>query len=212
MFKIAQLFTKENFINKVDTALERMSKFVNKKQPGPFKLSVGNIIENTKSINPTKESWKEWTLHNIAARESSFNSKVRGQAISNGERAMGLFQFMPSTAREYGITDINAFLNNPKLQYETASKFFDKGLEYAKNYGVKIDYNNNPMEAAKHMYGYWYGGPGYFKNLTSNPGYLNAKNYAGGQEMPSIVQALNKFQWNAVPYVDNFKSPNFNFK
>ena len=25
-------------------------------------------------------------------------------------------------------------------------------------------------------------------------------------------KALNKFQWNAVPYVDNFKSPNFNFK
>lgn len=156
--------------------------------------------------------WRDWTLHNIAARESNFNSKVRGLPIKNGERAMGMFQFMPSTAKSLGYADSNAFLNNPKMQYEAALKNFDQGLSAAKNYGINVDFKKNPMEAAKHMYGYWYGGGGYFKNLKNNPAYLNAGNTAGGQAMPSITQALQKFEREAVPYKEGFKSPHFNFK
>jgi len=166
----------------------------------------------TQQVTPTKfEEWRDWTLHNIAARESNFDSKIRGLPISNGERAMGMFQFMPSTAKSLGYADPAAFLSNPKLQYEAAIKNFDQGLLAAKNYGINVDFQSNPMEAAKHMYGYWYGGGGYFKNLKHNPAYLNAGNTAGGQAMPSIAQALQKFEKLAVPYQEGFKSPHFNF-
>lgn len=162
--------------------------------------------------NAKFDNWRDWTLHNIAARESNFNSKVRGLPIKNGEMAMGMFQFMPSTAKSLGYADQAAFLNNPKMQYEAAVKNFDQGLSAAKNYGVNIDFKKNPMEAAKHMYGYWYGGGGYFKNLKNNPAYLNTTNYAGGKKMPSLVQAVTKFEKLAVPYQEGFKSPHFNFK
>ena len=108
-------------------------------------------------------------MNRIAKRESGFNP----QAVNKFSGASGLFQFMPRTAANYGIKDMNAFKANPVQQMQTMYKFTMDNANIANKRGFNInvadgiDEREGRVLAAMH-----YGGTGALNNM-GNYNYMN---------------------------------------
>lgn len=97
-----------------------------------------NNVKGKKELSDLLDSMgisgdKKEFMMKVAYIESRYNSK----ATSNKSSASGLFQFVDGTRKSIlsGYTR-SQFLNNPKLQIEAASKYYDKLLNQAKNNGT----------------------------------------------------------------------------
>lgn len=89
----------------------------NYRMPGALKDNIEAFVNQTndKYLLPTG------LMSKIAQRESSWNPLAKGRPNNKGEFAAGLFQFMPETARSYGLSDVDRY--DPKKETEAAGGY-----------------------------------------------------------------------------------------
>ena len=131
-------------------------------------------LNQARAITDAKE--KEYglppgTLFKIGGIESSFN----GNAVSP-KGALGYFQFMPATARAYGLTDPSNF----EMSADAAARYMRDNLKkYGGNMDLSLaDYNGGPRAAAALAKG---------KPWAETKGYLT-KFYGGKEYAPLPAQ------------------------
>lgn len=85
-------------------------------------------------VNLTNDTYglPKGLMAGIAQRESSWNPLAKGKANSRGEYAAGLFQFMPETAKTYGLSDVDRY--DPNKETAAAGKYLhDLMMRYKGN-------------------------------------------------------------------------------
>lgn len=85
--------------------------------PGVLKDNIQNFVNLTNDTYGLPKG----LMAGIAQRESSWNPLARGKANSKGEYAAGMFQFMPETAKVYGLSDIDRY--DPNKETAAAGKY-----------------------------------------------------------------------------------------
>lgn len=129
-------------------------------------------------------------INQIGIKESNNNYNAQGQmlqfGIHKGTRALGKYQFMPTTLRGLGINVSNdEFLRNTKLQEFAMMKFT---MQNAQQLNINLSQATPQQWAALSMA--HYGGIGSARKFLSNPNdpSLYRTQYGTGSAMPSIMQ------------------------
>jgi hypothetical protein len=89
-------------------------------QPNPDLVSAAERAAKAHGVPPD-------LFRSLIQSESSFNPEALGAVLPSGERAVGIAQFLPSTARELGI--------NPRDPYQA----LDASAKYLRQLFVKQD-------------------------------------------------------------------------
>ncbi|GLH24095.1 TPA: lytic transglycosylase domain-containing protein [Enterobacter ludwigii] len=87
------------------------------RMPGVLKDNIQNFVNQTNDTYGLPKG----LMAGIAQRESSWNPLAKGKANSRGEYAAGLFQFMPETAKTYGLSDVDRY--DPNKETAAAGKY-----------------------------------------------------------------------------------------
>ncbi|PHM60619.1 putative transglycosylase signal peptide protein [Xenorhabdus stockiae] len=92
--------------------------------PNPSKLKGAALLESMSdyfAMLEKKYGHESGLLHGVAMTESSGDPSKIGPMTYTGERAMGMFQFMPDTAKEQGLSRSDAL--DPYKSAEAAAKY-----------------------------------------------------------------------------------------
>ncbi|HYV92801.1 MAG TPA: transglycosylase SLT domain-containing protein [Chitinophagales bacterium] len=110
---------------------------------GTSELNVSKEINRTDAYDAIQKASAnhgipEKYLLTMAAIESSYNPKAKNKKTG----ASGLFQFMPATAREFGLSDNDCL--DAKKSADAAARLTKRNLSYLRKHGINVDLNTNP--------------------------------------------------------------------
>lgn len=152
-----------------------------------------NNIKGKKELSDLIDSMgisgdKKDFMMKVAYIESRYNSK----ATSNKSSASGLFQFVDGTRRSVlsGYTR-SQFLNDPKLQIQAASRYYDRLLNQAKNNGTLQAGLNKGYKTPAIIAGMWLA-PAWARNYFVSG--INNKADANGTSVRDYVNKYNRLR------------------
>ena len=190
-------------LDNMGKAAMRLANFIN----GIATFGQGD--KPTSGANPSQDQGREFlskmdakyglpsgTMYETWRKESSYGKNNVGPITSNGQRALGPFQMMPGTQKEYGV-------NNP-------FDFFEAGEAMAKKKAGLLKYYKGDVQKAEAAYNWGEGnlnkaiekasksGGDWRDELPKETrGYIGSSNNQGGQS-PGATQSM-PVSWNPTP-------------
>lgn len=130
-----------------DTKMTKVKRVTNKDGYKQFQSQLDQYFIN----NPQDESYRD-ILTNIAAMESSFKQK----ATNKWSSALGYFQFLDGTRKQYNNMSREQFANDSQAQIKTAIAHL-KELKDAVQRNINSDIiTNSGLTPLQIMYGMWW--------------------------------------------------------
>lgn len=143
-----------------------------------FQSQLNEYLKN----NPQYEGYRDM-LTNIAAMESSFDQ----YAINPASKALGYFQFLDSTRKDYNNMSRQEFANDSQAQFESAIqhlKYLKKRIQRNVDSETIANSNLTPLQL---MYGMWWR-PKTMENYLN----LGFDNFRTSSDNMDIIKILEK--------------------
>lgn len=151
-----------------------------------FKTRFNNYLNSRLDINDADKQTLKDILTPIAAMESGFNSKIGNKNSS----ALGYFQFVDGTRKNYSNYSREEFMNDPNKQFDAAINYFNDIKRMLKPYENKIKERDiTPLQA---VYGMWWRPASIINFLKTGE-----DNYVSQSDNLTLKDILNKAKkWN----------------
>ena len=163
---------------KGSTKITKARRINNKQGYQQFQSQLDEYLKN----NPQYEDYRDM-LTNIAAMESSFNQ----YAVNPASKALGYFQFLDNTRKDYNNMSRQEFANDSQAQFESAIqhlKYLKKRIQRNVDSETIANSNLTPLQL---MYGMWWR-PKTMENYLN----LGFDNFRTSSDNMDIIKILEK--------------------